>query len=746
MGIWVIGILACLGLGTAGPAEAAEAQPTEVAVPGDYAGSLDWGPEGALWFASDAGLGRVDRDGAVTEVPLSASVGLVKGLAGGASTGLWLTAEAGPGETEVAHVTAAGAVARFPVQGYTEVGQIALDVQGNAWFTLWAPEYEGDNTSGKAWVVRVSSSGVMTRFALPGDPTRRDEGPGAIVAGPGGDMWFTDPALNEIGRISPRGKITEYHDPIPAETLAPTGRDELWFSGFGGVGMIDVAGKVRMIRVGSFEGEEITSGEGGAAVDGEGDLWFIDQSGVIMRATPSGSLTSVFPPVFRKANDVAAGPQGAIWISASGKTRTGANSVQPLMRYEPGIPAVEVRPRTTAIVRDGRFSVPLGCSGSTHGCAGMLDATSEGKQVAKARYRVGAESNGEGTLVLPVSARARLARAGYLRLGVSASTRGGFNGRGEITIRTARPSRPRPGRPVVIPLPEGAGTYGISPGPGGDLWLGSGVGQFSRVTPDGLITGTKVPGLAATPIATTSDSRGDLWFLESAGRGFFSGDELQPVVGRLDAAGRLSQFHLPPGPEMREGIAITRDGAAWVSRFDYGEGRGEIDRVGPDGKVKRFPIRAKELWAGVAAAQDGGVWFSESGARIVHLASDGRMHSFLAPHGGDVWNLVAAPEGDVWFTHRRPGLPSAIGRLSPTGRFTEYDVRGRGLFESLVLAPDGNLWFSIGPPDRIGRMTPNGKLTTWRRGGAATGYSAVGREGSIWFASVEQNTLAIFRP
>jgi virginiamycin B lyase len=75
---------------------------------------------------------------------------------------------------------------------------------------------------------------------------------------------------------------------------------------------------------------------------------------------------------------------------------------------------------------------------------------------------------------------------------------------------------------------------------------------------------------------------------------------------------------------------------------------------------------------------------------------------------------------------------------------TEYDVPGGGQFESLVLARDGDLWFSIGYPDRIGRMTPSGKLTTWRHGGAATGYSAVGSEGDIWFAGPEQRTLAIF--
>jgi streptogramin lyase len=500
-----------------------------------------------------------------------------------------------------------------------------------------------------------------------------------------------------------------------------------------------------MLRVGEFEGKEITSGEGTAAVDGEGDLWFIDQSGVIKRVTPSGSLTSVFPPVFHKSTDVAAGPDGSIWVSASGDMPRGEGSGRPLLHYEAGIPAVEVRPRTTAVVRGGRLSVPLGCSGSARGCAGTvaLRVASDQKKMAEVRYTVAGGTEGAASLVLPRSAREKLTLAGYLRLEVSASADGGIGGAGEIAIRTARPPRPLPGRPVVIPLPEGAGTSGISPGPGRDLWLGSGVGQFTLVSPEGQVSSVEVPGLAATPIATTSDSHHDLWFLESADRGFFSGDTLQPVVGRLDAAGKLSRFHLPPGPEVREGIAITRDGAAWVSRFDYGQGRGEIDRIGPGGKVRRYRIHAKELWSGVVAGRDGGVWFSEAEGRIVHLAVDGRRRSFVVPQRGDVEQLAVAADGDVWFTHARPLLPSALGRLTPAGHVTEYDVPGGGQFESLVLARDGDLWFSIGYPDRIGRMTPSGGLTTWRRGGAATGFSVVGREGDIWFAGTEQRTLAM---
>jgi len=34
--------------------------------------------------------------------------------------------------------------------------------------------------------------------------------PGAITAGPDGNLWFTEPGTNRIGRITPTGTVTEF--------------------------------------------------------------------------------------------------------------------------------------------------------------------------------------------------------------------------------------------------------------------------------------------------------------------------------------------------------------------------------------------------------------------------------------------------------------------------------------------------------------------------------------------------------
>src|SRR4051812_28445342 len=60
-----------------------------------------------------------------------------------------------------------------------------------------------------------------------------DSNPYGIVAGPDGNLWFTESGANNIGRISATGVITEF--PIPTADSGPSaiaaGPDgNLWFT------------------------------------------------------------------------------------------------------------------------------------------------------------------------------------------------------------------------------------------------------------------------------------------------------------------------------------------------------------------------------------------------------------------------------------------------------------------------------------------------------------------------------------
>ncbi|HET8954895.1 MAG TPA: hypothetical protein VFN18_04470 [Solirubrobacterales bacterium] len=724
-------VLGCLLLApVAGGADTEPTWPTEAQVPGDGAGPLASGPENALWFAAGTRLGRVAGDGTVTERPLSESVGALQALVAGREGALW-----GTRGNEVDRIALSGEVTRFPLPRENEkVGRIAVAEDGTLWFTVWARETAKGRAFGKAYVVRMQPDGSMTRFSLRGPAHQRHEPPGSIVSGPGGAIWFTDPAFGQVGRLTPDGKLTEFRVRLRPEVLAPDGSGSLWFIGYGGAGKISAGGEVRELRTGNFYG--LTIGSAYGAVGGpEGDLWFIGGATRVMRLTPSGHLTVVRGPGAPAAMHIALGPEGSIWVSTVSHPIKGILAA-PLLRYEPGLPGIEVRPGF-ATLRGGQVQIQLSCGGSASACAGEAKIDLGRKRVISSPYRLAAGSEGSVSLTLPARERRELARSGYSRVAVFVSAEGGYGGFSELVLRSPNPPAPRPGRPLVMPLPEDVELAGFVPGPDGAFWTGSDVGRFHRILPGGRVSTVDVPGLEAEPSPLGFGPDRELWFFEH------DGYQVKPVLGRLAPGGKLSRLRLPAGARL-EDAALGPRGEIWVVRSEY-PARGEIERVGPRGEIRRFPVGVEP--GSIVAGRNGSAWFAESGPRIVHIGASGEMRVFHLPHKGFVDSIALGRGGEVWFTHwSRRYLPPTIGHIAPDGRIVERAVRHIGEPGSIFVAPDGNVWFTTSFTRRIARLSPGGKLKVWRRGAAAAGAIELGPEGNIWFAAGDQDTLAAFHP
>ena len=84
--------------------------------------------------------------------------------------------------------------------GFSTPAGIASGPDGNIWFT----EEAGNN------IGRITPSGVITEFPIPTAATL----PTAIVTGRDGNLWFTESLVNKIGRVTPTGVFTEF--PLPA--------------------------------------------------------------------------------------------------------------------------------------------------------------------------------------------------------------------------------------------------------------------------------------------------------------------------------------------------------------------------------------------------------------------------------------------------------------------------------------------------------------------------------------------------
>ena len=96
--------------------------------------------------------------------------------------------------------------------------------------------------------------------------------------------------------------------------------------------------------------------------------------------------------------------------------------------------------------------------------------------------------------------------------------------------------------------------------------------------------------------------------------------------------------------------------------------------------------------------------------------------------------ITAGPDGNVWFTESHA---NKIGQITPKGKVTEFAIPTRDSVPAGITAgPDGNLWFTELGASQIGRVTPLGGVREHpvppddRLG--PRGITA-GPDGNLWF-------------
>jgi hypothetical protein len=187
-----------------------------------------------MWFTggSSRSIGRIDAAGTVTAYATGQSS---YDIATGPDNALWFTT----GSRLVGRLDpATGAVTTYPLPadtgpGENTLGGIVAGPDGNVWFT----------EPGKGKIGRiVPGTGAVSEFAVRTAGSR----PQDITAGPDGNLWFTEKAASNIGRITPAGAVTEY--PLPGTLSAPMRiingpGGKLWFTepGRGLIGRLDPA-------------------------------------------------------------------------------------------------------------------------------------------------------------------------------------------------------------------------------------------------------------------------------------------------------------------------------------------------------------------------------------------------------------------------------------------------------------------------------------------------------------------------
>ncbi len=151
--------------------------------------------------------------------------------------------------------------------------------------------------------------------------------PLGIAAGPDGNLWFTEELGNQIGRITPAGKITEFTLPTNCGdstfgcqpfgiTAGPDGN--LWFAELNGnrIGRITPAGVITEFHLIAICVFSVGCGPDGITAGSDGNLWFTEFDGnAIGRITPSGSFSTFgIPTAKSRPEGITAGPDGNVWF------------------------------------------------------------------------------------------------------------------------------------------------------------------------------------------------------------------------------------------------------------------------------------------------------------------------------------------------------------------------------------------------------------------------------------------------
>jgi len=330
--------------------------------------------------------------------------------------------------------------------------------------------------------------GELHAFPLPVGPNLIPRDPLSITAGPDGNMWFTEPYVNRIGRITPAGTITEFSSGISPES-----------------GVTDIA------------------------AGPDGNLWFTEEKGNrIGRITPSGTVTQfTVPTAGSHPRGIAAGPDGNMWFTefTGGKVgRIIVSGTLPVVSTNRALLARTAFTRTGQITEfSSGITAESGPAGITRGPDGNMWFTEETGNAIGRITPAGVVTQFGAHPVDDETAEGAL-EVNSLPTTITAGPDGNLWFTESLGNRIGRIT-PAGAVTEFSGLPAESDPTGIVAGPDGDLWfteaLNSGV---ARMTRNGELIGLYKTAEYGEPRAIAAGPGNTLWFTE------YSGDQIARIA------------------------------------------------------------------------------------------------------------------------------------------------------------------------------------------------------------------------
>jgi len=160
---------------------------------------------------------------------------------------------------------------------------------------------------------------------------------------------------------------------------------------------------------------------------------------------------------------------------------------------------------------------------------------------------------------------------------------------------------------------------------------------------------------------------------------------------------------------------------------------------------------------GIAVGREGDLWFTETRrSAIGRVTPNGKFRAFPLPAHSTPTGIVAAPDGSLWFTEGND-----IGRITPSGTISQFPIpptearfspTGPLLDGSspyaITMGPEGNLWFPEWFADKIGRITPSGTISQFQIPTAESRPYGItlGPDGNLWFTEERGDKIGRITP
>ena len=224
-------------------------------------------------------------------------------------------------------------------------------------------------------------------------------------------------------------------------------------------------------------------------------------------------------------------------------------------------------------------------------------------------------------------------------------------------------------------------------------------------------------------------------------------------------------YELPPATHARS-MTAGPEGAIWFSgeRASTASttGAAVVGRIDQSGASAIFDLPPGRSAGKIAAGPDGNLWFAETFAnkrgnlvaRIGRMTPTGEFTEWrLGNHVGGVEGVAAGPGDAIWFTavYWVSGRKRAtVGRIDGDGRVRRFPLPSNASPGNITAGPDGNLWFveDGGGKGTIARLTPAGRITEFPLPGRGRvpNRIVVGAEGKLWFGEQTARYANNFRP